>query len=328
MSFGAVIVDVSRSHHGDSEPIGEPAEAPVPVAVPFLLVVLELDEEPPGTEGSVQAPGEELGSGYAVFQRPRQRASTASSEYDETLRACEERREGKRGLASFTLVMRLTQKPAEVGVTSWGFGQEGHVAAPGQRVAVGVSAQIAHAQSVQTLGNPRNIQSHRDLCTGDGLEPFGAGRLGEFHGPVQAVVIRERHGRIAQLEGPKDQLFRMRGSVQEGETGMAVEFDVGRCGEGRCGHDIRFLFGLERIIDRRSVGCNENGAKAGFLHTEIGIYTFAVQWTIFLFTGHAGFTGTHRPTGTPGLPGHLTYRDTPTEVLTWISVWETEQPAA
>ena len=104
-------------------------------------------------------------------------------------------------------------------------------------------------------GIHRNVQSHCDLGTGDGLESFGAGCLGEFHGPVQAVVIRERHGRIAQLEGPKNQLLRMRGSIQEGEAGVAVELDI-----GRRGHDIRFLFGLERIIDRKSVGCNERAA--------------------------------------------------------------------
>ena len=129
------------------------------------------------------------------------------------------------------------------------------MAASSQRVAVGVAAQIAihvSAQSVQALGNPRNVQSHRDLGTGDGLKSFGAGRLGKFHGPVQAVVIRERHGGIAQLEGPKDQLFRMRGSIQEGEAGVAVELDV-----GRRGHDIRFLFGYRRIIDLKSMSRNE-----------------------------------------------------------------------
>ena len=234
MPFRAVIVNIPRGHHGDSEPVGKSAEAPVPVAVPLLLVVLKLDEKAPGAEGSVQASGEELGAGRAVFQRPRQRTSPAPGEYDETLRACEQRREAKSGLAAFALEMRLTQEPAEVSVTSRGFGQEGHVAAPGQRVAVG----IAHAQSVQALGDPRNVQSHRDFGTGDRLKSLGAGRLGKFHGPVQAVVIRERHGRIAQLEGPQDQFFRMRGSVQEGEAGMAVELNV-----GRRRHGIRFLFG-------------------------------------------------------------------------------------
>ena len=60
-----------------------------------------------------------------------------------TLRACEKGREAKGGSAAFTLQMRLAQEPAEVGVTSRGFGEEGHVAAPGERVAVGVAIQIS-----------------------------------------------------------------------------------------------------------------------------------------------------------------------------------------
>ena len=138
-----MIVDVPRGHHGDSEPVGESAEAPVPVAVPLLLVGLKLDEKAPGSEGGVQASGQELGGGHAVFQRPRQRASPTPGEGDETLRACEERREAKGGPSAFTLEMRLTQEPAEVGVTSRGFGEEGHVAAPGEWVADGVAIHIS-----------------------------------------------------------------------------------------------------------------------------------------------------------------------------------------
>ena len=143
MPLGSVIVDVPCSHHGDSEPIGEPAEAPVPVAVPPLFVVLKLDEKATRAEGSVQAPSQELGNGRAVFQRPRQRASLAPGEGNEALRTCEEGREGKGGLPAFTFEMRLTQEPAEVGVTSRGFGQEGHVAAPGHRVAIGIATRAA-----------------------------------------------------------------------------------------------------------------------------------------------------------------------------------------
>jgi hypothetical protein len=234
MPFGAVIVNVSCSDHGDPEPVGEPAEVPVPIAVPLLLIVLKLDEKAPGAEGGVQAPGEELGCGRAVFQRPRQRALPAPAEGDEPLCACEEGREQKSGPPAFTPEVRLTQEPAEVGITSRSFGQEGHMTAPGQRVSSG----IVHPQPVHALRDPRNIESHRDLGAGDGLKSFGAGRLGKFHGPVQAVVICERHGGIAQLESPQDQLFGMRGPIQEGEAGVAVEFDV-----RRRGHDIRFLFG-------------------------------------------------------------------------------------
>ena len=86
--------------------------------------------------------------------------------------------------------MRLTQEPAEIGITSRGFGQEGHVAATGEWVAVGIATQITirvavraaasvapcitgrivHTQSVQALGDPRNVQGHRDLGTRDGLK--------------------------------------------------------------------------------------------------------------------------------------------------------------
>ena len=77
----------------------------------------------------------------------------------------------------------------------------------------------------------------------------------------------ERHGGIAQLEGPQDQLLRMRGSVQEGEAGMAVELDIGRGRGGGSTHrswgfmaqgsGIRVLFGFR--YDNAGAGWGQRG---------------------------------------------------------------------
>ena len=54
------------------------------------------------------------------------------------------------------------------------------------------------------------------------------------------VVVGEREGGVAELLGPEEEFFGVGGAVQEGEAGVAVEFDVGR-EIGR--RHIRFPFG-------------------------------------------------------------------------------------
>jgi hypothetical protein len=55
MPFGAVIVDVPGGYNGNPETIGQATQAPVPVAVAFLLVVLKLDEEISVSESALEA---------------------------------------------------------------------------------------------------------------------------------------------------------------------------------------------------------------------------------------------------------------------------------
>ena len=61
-----------------------------------------------------------------------------------------------------------------------------------------------------------------------GRRPQAPARLGELHRPVEAVVVGEGEGLVAQLARPQHQLLDVRGAVEEGEVGVAVEFGVGR----------------------------------------------------------------------------------------------------
>ena len=228
MPLGAVVVDVACGHHGNLEPVGQAAQAPVPVAIPLLLVVLELHEELPVSESALKTSGQELCGCHAVLEGDQKGALPAPGEGDETLCAGEEGGERKGGAAAITLQMCLTQEPAEVGIPGRGLGQEGHVAAADQRVTV----RVGGIEPVQALGDSRNVQGHGDLCTRDGLESFGAGRLGELHGAIEAVVVGEGQGRIPHLQSSGNQLLGMGGSIQEGEAGVTVKLDVGRCGHG------------------------------------------------------------------------------------------------
>ena len=65
-----------------------------------------------------------------------------------------------------------------------------------------------------------------DFRAGDGLESLELGCLGELHGAVQPVVVRERQRRIVQLSGCQDQLLGMGGAVQERIARVAMKLDV------------------------------------------------------------------------------------------------------
>ena len=66
------------------------------------------------------------------------------------------------------------------------------------------------------------------LRAGNGAEAPGAGALGELHRAVEAVVVRERQRLISQLERPQHKLINVRGTFEEREVGVGVEFGVGR----------------------------------------------------------------------------------------------------
>ena len=82
---------------------------------------------------------------------------------------------------------------------------------------------------VATLGllDAGEAVPERHLGAGDGLNPRPPGRVGELHGAVEAVVVGQSQGRIAELHGPQDELLGMGRAVQERESRMAVELDVG-----------------------------------------------------------------------------------------------------
>ncbi len=72
----------------------------------------------------------------------------------------------------------------------------------------------------------RKALAEGDLGARDRLEAGLAGRTRELHRAVEAVVVREREGGVAELHGPQHQLFGMGGTVQEGKARMAVQLDV------------------------------------------------------------------------------------------------------
>jgi hypothetical protein len=165
MPLGTVVVDVAGGHHGNSETVGQAAQAAVPVAIPFFLVVLELHEELPVSEGALKASGQELRGGYAVFEGDQEGALPAPGEGDEALCASEEGGERKGRAAALTLQMRLTQEPAEVGIPGRGLGQEGHMATADQ----GITIRVGGIEPVQALRDSWKVEGHGDLGTRDGL---------------------------------------------------------------------------------------------------------------------------------------------------------------
>ena len=66
-----------------------------------------------------------------------------------------------------------------------------------------------------------------DFRSRDRLEIGPFRRVGEFHGAVEPVVVRERERRVAELYRAHRQFLGMRRAVQERKTRMAVQFNVG-----------------------------------------------------------------------------------------------------
>jgi hypothetical protein len=89
------------------------------------------------------------------------------------------------------------EEATQVGISSGRLGQERHV--------------------VPTFGFgvTRETVPERHLGAGDGLDPGVAGGVGELHGAVETVVVREGQRRIVQLHGPTHQLLRVGGTVEE-----------------------------------------------------------------------------------------------------------------
>ena len=72
-----------------------------------------------------------------------------------------------------------------------------------------------------------------DLRSVDRPEPERARRHGELHRARHGVVIGQRKGVVAKLQGRRNELVWQRGAVEKGEGGVAVKLDV-------CGHEHMF----------------------------------------------------------------------------------------
>ena len=122
--------------------------------------------------------------------------------------------------------MGLTQEPAEVCVARGCLGQQRHVGAPGQGIDASGIVRGLHDPTRQS----RKIELERHLGARDRLDAFRPGPVSELHGAVEAVVVGQGEGGIAQLLCPEDQLFGVGCAVQEGKPRVGVELDVGRSG--------------------------------------------------------------------------------------------------
>ncbi len=78
------------------------------------------------------------------------------------------------------------------------------------------------------LGQQRQVTAigQGDLGADDRLNAPFLRRPPEAHRAVQAVVIGQGQGRVAQRGRPLDQRLRRRGAIQQGEEAVAVQFDV------------------------------------------------------------------------------------------------------
>ena len=75
---------------------------------------------------------------------------------------------------------------------------------------------------------------HRHLCARYGMDARGRACLGELHRAPEAVVVGQRHRRVAQLRRPHRQFLRRGGAVAERVGGVGVQLDVPRRHHARC----------------------------------------------------------------------------------------------
>lgn len=62
---------------------------------------------------------------------------------------------------------------------------------------------------------------------GDWRDAGGAGRTSKLHRAVEAIVIGDGQGAVAELGGAADKLLGQGGAVEEGEGRVEVKLNVG-----------------------------------------------------------------------------------------------------
>jgi hypothetical protein len=110
--------------------------------------------------------------------------------------------------------------------------------APGgrQRGDGGHPAVVAGRRTACRDHQPEGIRYERidqlHLDADDGMEPGLLGGGGEPDDPVEALTVGDGERREAQLDGPRNEVRRGGGTVEEGEAGVRVELGIGRRGHG------------------------------------------------------------------------------------------------
>ena len=237
----AMVVDIPRGHHGDPEPVGQPPQGPVAGGIALDPVVLEFDEEAVRPEGADEAPGEGLARGHGIGQGMNQGTPTAPGEKEEAFGSggdppvggAQEKVQGEGGVSPMrrgVIVARreavsLGDQAAEVGVAGRGLGQECQVETA--RGLIGAGRGPGRGPNLEGGFAGKSASMYGEFHARDGPEPGLPGRPGKLHAPVEAVVIGEGQGAVAQFCGAEHHLFGVGGSVQEGVPRVGVELDIG-----------------------------------------------------------------------------------------------------
>ena len=197
---GRVRMDVAGGDGIDAEMRGQVAEQRIAPRIAACVGALQLDEEAVTPKG-LREPGGSIGVAQA------EPVTRAPGEADEPLGELRHR-------------LRLD-----------GRGEEHPVLLPGRpRPRMGCGEDPAQVRvAAVALAEERDVGAagERHLGAGDRPHPGRAGRVGERQRPAQAVVVGEGEGCVAHLRRCPGHLVGRRGSVQEAERRMRVEFDVG-----------------------------------------------------------------------------------------------------
>jgi len=200
-----VRVDVAGRDARDLEALGELGEQPVAAAVVAGERALQLDPQVVAAEGLQQAlgPGGRADVIGLLYGRRHRSVGRAAGQADEAL-----------GVAVDLLVgdhRRIRVGRLQPRVAVRGGDQAAEVLVAGARLA-------------QQRQVPARVE--RDLRPRDRPHPHRLGGDRVLHRAVDAVVVGDRHRRVAVVGSGSCHLDRMRGAVEERERGVRVQLDV------------------------------------------------------------------------------------------------------
>ena len=221
------LVDVVEVVGHDQRQAGlgrEPDELLVEPALLRQPVILELEEEPVATEDVAVLAGQVPGELPVVeLERPRDLATEAGRQADQSLAVAGEVVAVDPGLVVVAVEVGVGHQPAEVAVADVVLGQQDEV----ERLGVGLALLVGH----RTAGDV-------GLDADDRLDPLGGRRLVEGDGAVQRAVIGQGQAVKALLGRRIDQVVDPSQPVEEAELGVDVEVGEVVRGDGRHGRSM------------------------------------------------------------------------------------------
>ena len=228
------VVGVGRGDAADVVAGGQLGQGVVAGRVERVSVVPQLDEHAVAPEGVDQpsqlAPGRRRAVGderradgalAAAGQRPDVPGRVAGDVGQRELRrpllprqVAEAQRAGQPGVALWAVGQQQEVVAVRVGGMAVGHPAGGHL---GQRLGLLLDDPVGGVET----------RRQRDLGAEHRRHPDGPGRFGEADDTVEAVVVGEGEGLQAEPGRLGGQLLGVRGAVQEGEVGVAVQLGVG-----------------------------------------------------------------------------------------------------